>query len=120
GRSRGTPRIANRLLKRVRDISQVGGEIEISLQTAKEALDMLQVDRAGLDHIDHKLLKGIMEDFQGGQVGLDTIAAPLVEEKETIPGECEPLRLQLGFSQRTPRGRIATELSYEHFGIRPD
>ncbi|HLR54526.1 MAG TPA: Holliday junction branch migration DNA helicase RuvB [Pseudogracilibacillus sp.] len=120
GRSRGTPRIANRLLKRIRDISQVAGEIEISLQTAKEALDMLQVDRAGLDHIDHKLLKGIMEDFQGGPVGLDTIAATIGEEKQTIEDVYEPFLLQLGFIQRTPRGRMATDLSYEHFGIQRD
>lgn len=120
GRSRGTPRIANRLLKRIRDISQVAGETEISLQTAGEALDMLQVDRAGLDHIDHKLLKGIMEDFQGGPVGLDTIAATVGEEKQTIEDVYEPFLLQLGFIQRTPRGRIATDLSYKHFGIQRD
>lgn len=118
GRSRGTPRIANRLLKRIRDISQVAGETEISLVTAQEALDMLQVDRAGLDHIDHKLLKGVMEDFQGGPVGLDTIAATIGEEKQTIEDVYEPFLLQLGFIQRTPRGRIATDFSYEHFGIK--
>ncbi|HLQ95015.1 MAG TPA: Holliday junction branch migration DNA helicase RuvB [Pseudogracilibacillus sp.] len=118
GRSRGTPRIANRLLKRIRDISQVSGETEISLATAQEALDMLQVDRAGLDHIDHKLLKGVMEDFQGGPVGLDTIAATIGEEKQTIEDVYEPFLLQLGFIQRTPRGRIATDFAYEHFGMK--
>lgn len=118
GRSRGTPRIANRLLKRIRDISQVAGETEISLATAQEALDMLQVDRAGLDHIDHKLLKGVMEDFQGGPVGLDTIAATIGEEKQTIEDVYEPFLLQLGFIQRTPRGRIATDFAYEHFGMK--
>lgn len=116
-RSRGTPRIANRLLKRVRDISQVKGESEISLDTTKQALKMLQVDDAGLDHIDHKLLKGIMEDFKGGPVGLDTIAATIGEEPQTIEEVYEPFLLQLGFIQRTPRGRRVTPKAYDHFGI---
>lgn len=118
GRSRGTPRIANRLLKRIRDISQVSGEQEISLKTAQKALEMLQVDQVGLDHIDHKLLKGIMVDFQGGPVGLDTIAATIGEESQTIEDVYEPYLLQIGFIQRTPRGRIATEKAYSHFGIK--
>src|SRR5699024_4275013 len=96
-RSRGTPRIANRLLKRIRDISQVNGEEAISVSTAKKALDMLQVDQIGLDHIDHKLLKGIIQDFQGGPVGLDTIAATIGEEAQTIEDVYEPYLLQIGF-----------------------
>lgn len=118
GRSRGTPRIANRLLKRIRDISQVRGEKEISAETGKIALDMLQVDDAGLDYIDHKLLKGIMIDFAGGPVGLDTIAATIGEEPQTIEDVYEPYLLQIGFLQRTPRGRIATEKAFLHFGIK--
>lgn len=117
-RSRGTPRIANRLLKRIRDISQVNGEEAISVATAKKALDMLQVDQIGLDHIDHKLLKGIIQDFQGGPVGLDTIAATIGEEAQTIEDVYEPYLLQIGFLQRTPRGRVATEKTYQHFGIK--
>lgn len=116
-RSRGTPRIANRLLKRVRDISQVKGETEISLETTRQALKMLQVDDAGLDHIDHKLLKGIIEGFNGGPVGLDTIAATIGEESQTIEEVYEPFLLQLGFIQRTPRGRRVTPKAFEHFGI---
>ncbi|MBO1003409.1 Holliday junction branch migration DNA helicase RuvB [Pseudogracilibacillus auburnensis] len=116
-RSRGTPRIANRLLKRIRDISQVGGESEITLETTRRALQMLQVDHAGLDHIDHKLLKSIIQDFNGGPVGLDTIAATIGEEAQTIEDVYEPYLLQIGFIQRTPRGRIVTEKAYTHFGI---
>ncbi len=114
-RSRGTPRIANRLLKRVRDISQVKGENEISIETTQEALEMLQVDPAGLDHIDHKLLLGIMDGFSGGPVGLDTIAATIGEESQTIEDVYEPFLLQMGFIQRTPRGRLVTRKAYEHF-----
>jgi len=120
GRSRGTPRIANRLLKRIRDISQVKGESEITVETSKIALDMLQVDHVGLDHIDHKLLKGIMLDFNGGPVGLDTIAATIGEEAQTIEDVYEPYLLQIGFIQRTPRGRIATEKAFVHFGMKRD
>lgn len=119
-RSRGTPRIANRLLKRIRDISQVRGETAISLKTTDLALNMLQVDDVGLDHIDHKLLKGIIEDFQGGPVGLDTIAATVGEESQTIEDVYEPYLLQIGFIQRTPRGRIVTPKAYEHFGLKVD
>ncbi|NWO13292.1 Holliday junction branch migration DNA helicase RuvB [Virgibacillus sp.] len=115
-RSRGTPRIANRLLKRIRDISQVKGEQKISLSTTSQALEMLQVDKQGLDHIDHKLLKGMMNHFQGGPVGLDTIAATIGEEPQTIEDVYEPFLLQIGFIQRTPRGRIVTQEAYEHFG----
>ncbi|MCT1903353.1 Holliday junction branch migration DNA helicase RuvB [Oceanobacillus sojae] len=116
-RSRGTPRIANRLLKRVRDISQVKGETEISFETTRQALKMLQVDDAGLDHIDHKLLKAIIEGFNGGPVGLDTIAATIGEESQTIEEVYEPFLLQLGFIQRTPRGRRVTPKAYDHLGI---
>lgn len=114
-RSRGTPRIANRLLKRVRDISQVKGESEISMATTQHALEMLQVDKTGLDHIDHKLLLSILDAFQGGPVGLDTLAATIGEESQTIEDVYEPFLLQKGFIQRTPRGRVATEKTYQHF-----
>ncbi|WP_174613921.1 Holliday junction branch migration DNA helicase RuvB [Virgibacillus ihumii] len=116
-RSRGTPRIANRLLKRIRDISQVKGETEISLETTSVALEMLQVDKAGLDHIDHKLLNSIIDGFQGGPVGLDTIGATIGEESQTIEDVYEPYLLQIGFLQRTPRGRVVTPKAYDHLGI---
>ncbi|MCM3568421.1 Holliday junction branch migration DNA helicase RuvB [Neobacillus mesonae] len=116
-RARGTPRIANRLLRRVRDFAQVKGNGEIHLPLAKEALELLQVDRLGLDHIDHKLLKGIIEKFRGGPVGLDTIAASIGEEAETIEDVYEPYLLQIGFLQRTPRGRMVTAEVYRHFGM---
>jgi holliday junction DNA helicase RuvB len=118
-RARGTPRIANRLLRRVRDFAQVKGNGEIDLALARESLELLQVDKLGLDHIDHKLLKGIIERFRGGPVGLDTIAASIGEESETIEDVYEPYLLQIGFLQRTPRGRIVTELVYRHFGMEP-
>lgn len=116
-RSRGTPRIANRLLRRVRDFAQVRGNGIIDLALAREALELLQVDKLGLDHIDHKLLKGIIERFRGGPVGLDTIAASIGEESETIEDVYEPYLLQIGFLQRTPRGRVVTQLVYHHFGM---
>ncbi|MBL5766136.1 Holliday junction branch migration DNA helicase RuvB [Heyndrickxia sporothermodurans] len=114
-RSRGTPRIANRLLRRVRDFAQVRGNGIITKSLAEHALELLQVDRLGLDHIDHKLLKGIIEKFRGGPVGLETIAASIGEEAETIEDVYEPYLLQIGFLQRTPRGRIVTNLVYHHF-----
>jgi Holliday junction DNA helicase RuvB len=114
-RSRGTPRIANRLLRRVRDFAQVKGNGIIDVHIAKEALEMLQVDRLGLDHIDHKLIIGIIEKFRGGPVGLDTIAATIGEEPHTIEDVYEPYLLQIGFLQRTPRGRMVTEHAYRHF-----
>jgi holliday junction DNA helicase RuvB len=114
-RSRGTPRIANRLLRRVRDFAQVRGDGTITKELANYALELLQVDRLGLDHIDHKLLKGIMEKFRGGPVGLETIAATIGEESHTIEDVYEPYLLQIGFLQRTPRGRMATPLAYQHF-----
>lgn len=115
-RSRGTPRIANRLLRRVRDYAQVRGDGVISLQSAQEALEMLQVDSFGLDHIDHKLITGMIEQFRGGPVGLDTIAASIGEESVTIEDVYEPYLLQIGFIQRTPRGRVVTHAAYTHFG----
>lgn len=116
-RSRGTPRIANRLLRRVRDFAQVRGDGTITTQMANTALELLQVDRLGLDHIDHKLLKGIIEKFRGGPVGLETISATIGEEALTIEDVYEPYLLQIGFLQRTPRGRVVTELVYRHFQI---
>ncbi|MCM3710787.1 Holliday junction branch migration DNA helicase RuvB [Sporosarcina luteola] len=115
-RSRGTPRIANRLLRRVRDYAQVRGDGSITMDIAKEALEMLQVDSHGLDHIDHKLLISMIERFRGGPVGIDTIAASIGEESITIEDVYEPYLLQIGLIQRTPRGRIATRLAYDHFG----
>ena len=116
-RARGTPRIANRLLRRVRDFAQVLGKTTINAHLAKEALDRLQVDRLGLDHIDHKLLMGIIEKFRGGPVGVDTIAATIGEESHTIEDVYEPYLLQIGFLQRTPRGRMVTDLVYRHFNM---
>ncbi len=115
-RSRGTPRIANRLLRRVRDFAQVRGNGNITVGTAQQALEMLQVDSHGLDHIDHKLLTGMIERFRGGPVGVDTISASIGEESVTIEDVYEPYLLQIGFIQRTPRGRVVTRLAYEHFG----
>lgn len=115
-RSRGTPRVANRLLKRVRDYAQVIGDGNITLEMAQAALELLQVDPLGLDHIDHKLISTMIERFRGGPVGLDTIAASIGEESMTIEDVYEPYLMQIGFIQRTPRGRIATKLAYEHFG----
>ncbi|UOQ46268.1 Holliday junction branch migration DNA helicase RuvB [Halobacillus salinarum] len=114
-RSRGTPRIANRLLKRVRDIAQVEGEETISKEMTNKALEMLQVDDKGLDFIDHKLLLGIIDGFNGGPVGLDTIAATIGEESQTIEDVYEPFLLQIGLLQRTPRGRVVTPKAYDHF-----
>ena len=116
-RSRGTPRIANRLLKRVRDFAQVKYHSNITEEVAKFALDLLDVDKMGLDYIDRKLLLTMIEKFNGRPVGLDTIAASIAEAPETIEDVYEPYLLQLGYIQRTPRGRIATERAYEHFGI---
>ncbi len=116
-RSRGTPRIANRLLRRVRDFAQVQGDGVITLELAKHSLQELQVDRLGLDHIDHKLLYGMIEKYRGGPVGLETISATIGEEAETIEDVYEPYLLQIGFIQRTPRGRIVTPICYEHFNL---
>lgn len=116
-RSRGTPRIANRLLRRVRDFAQVTNDSHISLQLTDEALTRLQVDPMGLDHVDYQLLNGIIEKFNGGPVGLDTIAATIGEERHTIEDVYEPYLLQIGFLQRTPRGRMVTPQVYDHFGL---
>jgi len=115
-RSRGTPRIANRLLRRVRDFAEVGGHDIIDAQVADAALMLLGVDRSGLDDIDRRILLTIMEKFQGGPVGLDTLAAVVCEEKNTLEDVYEPFLIQCGFIKRTPRGRVATALAYEHFG----
>lgn len=115
-RSRGTPRIANRLLKRVRDYAQVLGDGSITLQLANQALELLQVDPRGLDHIDHKIMISMIERYGGRPVGLDTLAASIGEERVTIEDVYEPYLMQIGFVQRTPRGRIATAIAYEHFG----
>ncbi|MBP1914903.1 Holliday junction branch migration DNA helicase RuvB [Lederbergia galactosidilytica] len=116
-RSRGTPRIANRLLRRVRDFAQVRGDGIITRQLADQALELLQVDRLGLDNIDHKLLKGMIEKFRGGPVGLNTIAASIGEEAMTIEDVYEPYLMQIGFLQRTPRGRMVTDLVYDYFHL---
>ncbi|MEC1476949.1 Holliday junction branch migration DNA helicase RuvB [Bacillus haynesii] len=114
-RSRGTPRIANRLLRRVRDFAQVLGNSSITEEVAVDALERLQVDKLGLDHIDRKLLLGMIEKFGGGPVGIDTISATIGEESHTIEDVYEPYLLQIGFIQRTPRGRIVTPDVYSHF-----
>jgi holliday junction DNA helicase RuvB len=116
-RSRGTPRVANRLLKRVRDYAEVIGNGIITRDIAREALLQLEVDNAGLDETDHKVLHTIIDKFNGGPVGLDTIAASISEESDTITDVYEPYLLQMGFLERTPRGRLATELAYRHLGI---
>lgn len=116
-RSRGTPRIANRFLKRIRDYCQVKGDGKITLALAKEALSMLEVDELGLDHIDRRLLKTMIEKFDGGPVGLDTLSASTQEESVTIEDVYEPYLLQLGFIARTPRGRIVLPKAYEHLKI---
>lgn len=116
-RSRGTPRIANRLLKRVRDFAQVRGDGIITLEIAQTALRLIRVDDLGLDEIDHKMLRAIVTSFRGGPVGLDTIAATIGEESQTIEDVYEPYLLQIGFLQRTPRGRVVTPQAYRHLGL---
>ena len=116
-RARGTTRVANRLLKRVRDYAEVMADGIITRDVALEALGRLEVDSIGLDEIDHRMLRTIIEKFNGGPVGLDTIAAATGEEADTIMDVYEPYLLQLGFMERTPRGRVATRLAYEHLGI---
>lgn len=116
-RSRGTPRIANRLLKRVRDYAQVKGDGIITPEVAQEALQMIQVDPMGLDQIDHKMLRAMITSFRGGPVGLDTIAATIGEESQTIEDVYEPYLLQIGFLQRTPRGRVVAPPAYRHLGL---
>ena len=116
-RSRGTPRLANRLLKRVRDFAQVKYEGKITKEVASFALDLLEVDKMGLDQNDRKLLMAMIEKFQGGPVGLDTLAASLGEDAGTIEDVYEPYLVQNGFINRTPKGRVVTEFAYRHFGI---
>lgn len=116
-RSRGTPRIANRLLRRVRDFAQVAGDGIITAELAREALERMQVDPMGLDQIDHKMLRAMIEHFRGGPVGLDTIAASIGEESQTIEDVYEPYLMQIGFLQRTPRGRVVTPSAYRHLGL---
>ena len=115
-RSRGTPRIANRLLKRVRDFEQVQGDGKIDRPIADQALTLLQVDQAGLDYVDQKLLRTMIELYGGGPVGLSTLSVNIGEERETVEDMYEPYLIQKGFLKRTPRGRIATAYAYEHFG----
>lgn len=114
-RSRGTPRIANRLLRRVRDFSEVGGHASICAEVADQALNMLAVDRFGLDEMDRRILLTLIDRFQGGPIGLDTLATAVCEEKTTLEDVYEPFLIQSGFLMRTPRGRMATAAAYEHF-----
>ena len=116
-RSRGTPRIANRLLKRVRDFALVKGDGTITSGIAKYALDALEIDELGLDNIDRRLLEAIIKYYSGGPVGLDTLAATVGEETVTIEDVYEPYLMQIGFLARTPRGRCVTKLAYDHLGI---
>jgi Holliday junction DNA helicase RuvB len=116
-RSRGTPRIANRLLKRVRDFAQIKADGVITRQVADEALKMLDVDSLGLDRSDRTMLLTVIKHYGGGPVGLDTLAATIGEESETIEDVYEPYLMQIGFINRTPRGRMVTPLAYEHFGV---
>jgi Holliday junction DNA helicase RuvB len=116
-RARGTPRIANRLLRRVRDYAQVSHKAKIDRGSAIQALDDLGTDKAGLDEMDRKVLKSIMETYDGGPVGIESLAATLNEETDTIVDTIEPFLLKSGYLKRTSRGRLATKLAYEHFGI---
>jgi Holliday junction DNA helicase RuvB len=116
-RARGTPRVANRLLKRIRDYAQVMADGVITKEVALEGLSKLEIDSAGLDDIDHRVLHTIIDKFDGGPVGLDTIAASINEDADTIMDVYEPYLLQLGFLERTPRGRVAARLAYEHLGL---
>jgi holliday junction DNA helicase RuvB len=118
-RSRGTPRIANRLLRRVRDYADVKGKGRITLEIANKALAMLDVDPQGLDIMDRKMLEAVIHRFDGGPVGLDNIAASIGEERDTIEDVIEPYLIQQGYLQRTPRGRIATLAAYRHLGVLP-
>jgi|TARA_B110000483_G_scaffold162891_1_gene193012 Holliday junction DNA helicase RuvB len=118
-RSRGTPRIANRLLRRVRDYSEVKADGAVNLDTASRALDMLSIDKNGFDHMDRRLLMTMIEKFDGGPVGIDSLAAAISEERDTIEDVLEPYLIQQGFIMRTPRGRVVTQFGYRHFGIKP-
>lgn len=118
-RSRGTPRVANRLLRRIRDYAQVRAKGFISKEVAHEGLQMLDVDEFGLDDMDARILKTIIEKFEGGPVGVNTVAAAVAEDANTIEEVYEPFLVQHGFLQRTSRGRVATPLAYRHFGYTP-
>lgn len=118
-RSRGTPRLANRILKRVRDFAQVKHDGRITEEVAREALDLMDVDKLGLDHIDRNILNTMIEKFQGGPVGLDTLAAAIGEDAGTIEDVVEPYLLKNGLINRTPRGRVVTEYAYRHLGFEP-
>jgi Holliday junction DNA helicase RuvB len=118
-RARGTPRVANRLLRRVRDYAQVKADGAITAEVAQEALARLEIDAIGLDGVDYRVLRAIIEKFDGGPVGLETIAASISEDSDTIMDVYEPYLMQVGFLQRTPRGRQATRLAYEHLGMEP-
>jgi Holliday junction DNA helicase RuvB len=118
-RSRGTPRIANRLLRRVRDYAQVRAEGTISKEVADRALKMLEVDARGFDKMDRAILMTIIEKFSGGPVGIDTLSAAIGEERGTIEDVYEPFLIQEGYLARTPKGRVATVLAYHHFGLNP-
>jgi Holliday junction DNA helicase RuvB len=120
GRARGTPRVGNRILRRVRDVAEVRHEGAITTAIAREALELLEVDEAGLERLDRELLRSIVEKYGGGPVGLNTLAAALGEEPDTIEYVYEPYLLQLGFIQRTPRGRTITALGRAHLGAAPD
>jgi holliday junction DNA helicase RuvB len=117
GRSRGTPRIANRLLRRVRDFAEVRAQGKVTREVADDALKMLDVDAVGLDVMDRKLLQAVIEKFSGGPVGVDNLAAAIGEERDTIEDVLEPYLIQQGYLQRTPRGRVATVSAYRHFGL---
>ncbi len=116
-RSRGTPRIVNRLLRRIRDFAEVKADGIITNSVAENALKALEIDTAGLDVIDHRILLTIIEKFNGGPVGLETLAVAISEEPDSLTDVYEPFLIQIGFLQRTPRGRVATDHAYKHFGI---
>jgi Holliday junction DNA helicase RuvB len=116
-RSRGTPRIANRLLRRARDYAQVRANGVIDVEIANAALDMLKVDQSGLDHMDRRLILSLIEKFEGGPVGVESLAAAIGEERGTIEDVIEPYLIQQGYMMRTPRGRVVTSLAYSHFGL---
>jgi Holliday junction DNA helicase RuvB len=119
GRSRGTPRVANRLLRRVRDFAEVWGNGVITEEVAREALSRMEIDEKGFEEMDRRILLTIIEKFSGGPVGLETLAVAVGEEKDTIEDVYEPFLIQLGHLARTPRGRVTTRLAYEHFGLQP-
>lgn len=118
-RSRGTPRIANRLLRRVRDYAEVKGDGKVSMDAATQALDMLSIDKHGFDQMDRRLLLTMIEKFEGGPVGIDSLAAALSEERDTLEDVIEPYLIQQGFIMRTPRGRVVTQFAYRHLGLKP-